>query len=118
MRFGVVGVCASAVHFGIVISLVEMMAYPPLVANVLAFLLSFQVSYWGHRSWTFSGTTALHRVALPKLFLIGSVGLLANEGLFFLFLSVLHLPYQLALFFVLTILPIINFTLGKLWVFR
>lgn len=117
-RFGIVGVCAASVHFSIVIFLVETNGIKPLIANVAAFLISFQVSYWGHRSWTFSGTTTLHRIALPKLFLVGSCGLVANEGLFYLFLSVLNLPYQLALLFVLTILPIINFTLGKLWIFK
>lgn len=118
IRFGIVGLCAAGIHFLLVILFVEREMVSPLFANFLAFLVSFQISYWGHRNWTFHGTTVLHRTAFPKLFLVGTSGLIANESLFYLFLNVFHLPYQLALFFVLTILPIINFMLGKLWVFR
>jgi putative flippase GtrA len=117
-RFGIVGSCAAAVHFSIVIFLVEVMKLGPFKANGIAFLFSFQVSYWGHRRWTFSGTEALHRVALPRLFLVGSTGFFANEGLFYLFYSIAHMPYMLALFCVLSILPLVSFTLGKFWVFR
>ena len=117
-RFGIVGIIAVTVHFSILIFLVEREHFTPLVANIFAFLISFQVSYWGHRSWTFYGTTTKHRVALPKLFLIGCSGLVANEGLFYIFLTLFKLPYPLAQFFVLTILPLVNFTLGKFWVFR
>jgi len=117
-RFGIVGLCATAVHFSAVIFLVEMTTSKPLIANIVGFLIAFQISYWGHRTWTFSDTTALHRVALPKLFLVGTAGLVANESLFYVFMTVLHLPYQLALFFVLSILPLVNFTLGKIWIFK
>lgn len=118
VRFGIVGLCAASVHFSIVTVLVEHHVLEPLIANIFAFFISFQVSYWGHRSWTFNGTTALHRVAFPKLLLVCSLGLVANETLFYFFLNVLHFPYQVALVLVLMILPLINFTVGKVWVFK
>lgn len=118
IRFGIIGLCAAAVHFGILIALVEIKHFNPLVANIFAFFISFQISYWGHRSWTFYGTTVSHRIAFPKLLLIGSTNFAANEGLFYIFLTVFNLPYPVAQFLVLTILPIANFTLGKYWVFR
>ncbi|MHB1948103.1 MAG: GtrA family protein [Gammaproteobacteria bacterium] len=118
LRFGMVGASAATVHFSLVVFFVEIGQLQPLIANVIGFLVAFQVSYWGHRYWTFSGTSALHRVALPKLLLVASSGFVANESLFYIFTVNFNLPYPLALFLILSILPLINFTLGKFWVFR
>jgi putative flippase GtrA len=118
MRFGVIGTVAAAIHFSIVVSLVEISLMSPLIANVIAFLFAFQVSYWGHRHWTFRGTTTQHQVAIPRLLLVATSNLIANQIIFFVFLELFKLPYMLALFFTLTILPVVTFTLGKWWIFR
>lgn len=117
-RFCIVGLLAAAVHFSIVVLLVEVGALKPLIANIFAFLIAFQVSYWGHRRWTFHTTTSLHGEALPKLFLVNGLGFIANEGLFYIFMTMFGLSYPLALFLVLAILPVATFALGKFWVFR
>jgi putative flippase GtrA len=117
-RFGVVGVTAGTVHFSIVVFCVELGSLKPLVANVIAYMIAFQVSYSGHRYWTFRGTLAEHRVAFPKLLLVQTLTFIANESLFYLFMNFFHLPYQVALLIVLTILPITTFALSKFWVFR
>lgn len=116
-RFGIVGLTAAAIHFGIVVWIVQTWAIAPLIANVFAFGISFQVSYWGHRRWTFEGTTTLHREAFPKLVFIQALNFAANESLFYIFLM-FDLPYPIALAIVLTILPIFTFVSSKLWVFR
>jgi putative flippase GtrA len=115
-RFGVVGVIAAAIHFGIVISLAHYWSIQPLVANVFGFAIAFQMSYWGHRWWTFSDTMSLHRVAIPKLFFVQTLNFAANETLFYIFLA-LGLPYPIALITVLAALPIFTFFASKLWVF-
>src|SRR5690242_16395869 len=99
-RFGVVGLTAASIHFSTVVFLVQYNAIQPLIANVFGFMVSFQVSYWGHRRWTFQDSIALHRTAFPKLLLVQLFNLAANEGLFYMLLS-LHLPYTLALIIVL-----------------
>ncbi len=115
-RFVSVGMTAAAVHFATVVCLVQANLLIPLSANVLGFLLGFQVSYWGHRSWTFYDTLALHRVAFPKLLLVQVINFAANEGMFYWLLT-LHIPYTLALIMVLAILPLFTFFISKLWVF-
>jgi len=116
-RFGIVGLTAATVQFSLVVILVQYFQYAPLVANVMAFMVSVQVSYWGHRMWTFNDTTSLHIETLPKLLTLQLCNLLASEALFYLFLS-LHLPYRLALLIVISILPIFTFLFSKFWVFR
>ena len=116
-RFGVVGVTGAVIHFSTVVFLVKNFSYAPLIANAMAFLVSFQVSYWGHRTFTFSNTDTLHRAAMPKLLLVQVFNFFANETLYYIFLS-MHIPYQLALILVLSILPIFTFITSKIWVFR
>jgi putative flippase GtrA len=116
-RFGTVGLTAAAVHFYLVVSIVQTWGMAPLVANLFAFIVSFQVSYWGHRLWTFEGAEVQHRDALPKLILVQGLNFTANESLFYIFLA-LRLPYPVALLITLTILPIFTFVSSKFWVFR
>jgi putative flippase GtrA len=89
-----------------------------MYANIVAFALAFQVSYFGHRYWTFSHTVAEHRAAVPKLLLVSISNFFANEGLFYFFMSTFKLPYTVALLLVLAILPIVTFTFSKFWIFR
>ncbi|MBA3660991.1 MAG: GtrA family protein [Gammaproteobacteria bacterium] len=116
-RFGVVGLFAALVHFCCVVFLVQWGTLNPLIANVFAFFVAFQFSYWGHRLWTFSDTDVVHFIALPKLLLIQCIVLMLSEVLFYLFLS-LSLPYPIALAVVLMILPIFTFISNKFWVFK
>jgi putative flippase GtrA len=118
LRFGTIGSMAALVHLTVVMSLVEAQLLTPLTANVIAFSLAFQVSYWGNRSWTFHLTSAEHHVAIPRLFLVAGSGFIANEGLFYLFMRNFNLPYPIALILVLSILPIVTFSLSKFWIFR
>lgn len=116
-RFGIVGTIAALIHFSCVILLVQLFKFPPLLANVFGFISGFQVSYWGHRTWTFKANDTLHRIAIPKLLLVQTINLSLNELLFYILLS-LNLPYAIALFIVLATFPIFTFLLSKLWVFK
>lgn len=117
-RFGIVGLTAATIHFCIVVLLVEMHWLQPLVANIAAFCVSVQASYWGHRTWTFSGTTQRHAVAFRRLLVVSIVAFVLNESMFYMLISQYKLPYPLALFIVLSVLPLIVFTVNKIWVFE
>lgn len=116
-RFGLVGFTAAIIHFSTVVMLVQTDALAPLTANIVGFFVSFQMSYWGHRLWTFNDTVALHRVTFPKLLLVQIINFAMNEILFYLFLS-LNFSYPIALIIVLAILPIFTFLSSKWWVFK
>lgn len=116
-RFGIVGVLAAIVHTSVVISLVQWGKQPPLLANILGFASAFQLSYWGHRLFTFAARDIPHRISMSRLLFIQLINLTMNEALFFIFLQY-QLPYILALILVQTILPVFTFISSKLWVFR
>lgn len=116
-RFGIVGTIAAIIHFSIVILLVQNYVLAPMIANIFGFMVGFQLSYWGHRNWTFNDTESPHRIAFSKLFLVQMVNLGMNELLFYTFLC-LDLPYPIALIIVLMILPMFTFIVSKLWIFK
>lgn len=115
-RFAMVGIGVSTLHLAIVVLLVQHYNLQPLVANVAGFFISFQFSYWGHRLITFNDSDVLHRHAIPKLLTLQIMNFTINEYLFYIFLS-LHLPYQLALFMVLAIMPLFTFFITKYLIF-
>jgi len=53
-RFGIIGMTAAAVHYWVVVALVEFGGMAPLLANVGGFASAFWFSYFGHRHWTFA----------------------------------------------------------------
>jgi putative flippase GtrA len=116
--FGLIGGCAAAVQLLAVITLVETTGLKPLSANVFGFLLAFNISYFGHRRFTFAGTNIKHHIAMRRLFTVASANFIANETLFYIFLNVFKMYYPLALLLVLIILPTVTFILGRFWVFK
>lgn len=116
--FGVVGVLAAVVHFFAVLLLVHWLHWVPLLANILAFLIAFQVSYHGHSIWTFAQQSFDHSTSLGRFFIVAVASFALNEALFALLLYVFNWPYVEALVVVLLIVPPVTFLASKLWAFQ
>ena len=117
LRFVLVGGSAATTHLLIVWALVQGAQWPPLWANVLAFLLAFWVSYGGHFLLTFANTGALHRQALPRFFVVACSAFVVNELLYVLALRWLGWHYLLGLLAVLVVVAVGTFVSSKLWAF-
>ncbi|WP_293762269.1 GtrA family protein [uncultured Aquitalea sp.] len=115
--FGVVGVSAMLAHFALVAAVLVPAGLPPLAANVAAFLLAFQISYWGHRRKTFEADHIPHRQALPRFFMVSCSSFALNELMYFLLLRFTALDYRAALIIVLFAVAVFTFVLSKLWAF-
>ncbi|WP_159879028.1 GtrA family protein [Aquitalea denitrificans] len=115
--FGIIGVSAMLVHFLLVAVILVPFGLPPLLANVVAFLLAFQVSYWGHRHKTFDAAHVPHRQALPRFFMVSCLSFALNEAMYFVLLHFTTLDYRLALLIVLASVAVFTFVLSKLWAF-
>lgn len=115
--FGVVGVSAMLLHFSLVTLVLVPLGAPPLIANVLGFLGAFQLSYWGHRHFTFEARHVPHRQALPRFFGVACLSFCVNEAMYFLLLRFTALDYRVSLAIVLFAVAALTFLLGKLWAF-
>ncbi len=118
LKFGCIGSAAAAVHMGVVALLVPL-GLQPLLANIVGFATAFNVSYFGHRLWTFGNHTTLsHKSSMTRFWGIAVTSFSINELFFFLFLNYTTLPYLTALFLVLILVTPITFLLSKSWAFR
>jgi len=101
----------------LVVSLLVPAGLHPLLANIIAFLVAFQVSYFGHARWTFSVTDPGSRKHKVRFFGVSVLSFVVNEIMYALLLNVLHLHYLLALFIVLISVAVLTFVLSRLWAF-
>jgi putative flippase GtrA len=118
VRFGIIGLIALGVHLSSVMILVNLLGIVPLIANIIGFLIAFQISYWGHYKWTFEANHVSHKTAFVRLFTMASCNFILNESLYAGLLYKTKLPYDLALFIVLVFISALTFIISKFWVFR
>jgi putative flippase GtrA len=116
--FCFIGGLASIVNFIVLIFIVETFNWQPLPANIIAFFLAYQVSFFGHHQLTFRNqATSRKRVVWVKFLVVALFSFILNEGLFAVYLF--FIPYyQLALFCTLITVPPITFALAKVWAFK
>jgi putative flippase GtrA len=115
--FGVVGVSAMLVHLGTVSLLFVPWGIHPLAANVLGFLIAFQVSHAGHRAFTFTASTASASHTRLRFFGVAVGSFLINEALYAALLQFTPLDYRLALAIVLVVVAALTFFLARNWAF-
>lgn len=113
IRFGAVGILATAVH--LTVAGLVLAGWPQLsvfLVNLLAFIVAFQVSYWGHRHVTFRRpgrmtrflTVALGGFAANNLLLGGLVVSGILEGFWAILVATL-------------LVPLIVYLLARFWAF-
>lgn len=115
--FVLVGVCASLVHWLVVVALVSQSHWAPLVANVIGWLVAFVVSFTGHYQLTFRSQHAGLTKSLPRFFLISLFGFLINETSYAIALQNTKLPYELLLGVILIGVAVLTFIFSRLWAF-
>src|SRR5262245_16869385 len=116
--FVVVGCAAAAVHFGVVVLMVETLRMPPLAANVLGWLVAFAVSFLGQSLLTFGSRRTPWLQALPRFFLISSTGFIVNESAYAMLLHATALRYDVSLALVLVTVAVLTYLLSSRWAFR
>ena len=105
------------VHLGSVALVLVPLGSPPLVANVFAFLLAFQVSYLGHHRFTFSAAEAPVARSRRRFFLVALGSFLVNEAMYALLLRYTELDYRMALVLVLVTVAALTFVSARQWAF-
>lgn len=116
-RFVAVGCAAAAVHFGVVVLLVEGGVAVPLVANVAGWLVAFVVSFAGQHRWTFGDRSAPVLRAARRFFAISAAGFGTNEAAYAFVLHVSAIRYDLALGLVLVGVAVMTYVLSSRWAF-
>lgn len=116
--FIAIGATAALVHILSVINLVNHFNLQPLIANIFAFLIAFNVSYLGHKYLTFSHMVEERELSLPHFFVVASSAGLLNEFLYFVLLEYTSVHYIAGLILVLGLVSVYSFILSRYWACR
>ena len=118
-RFALVGLGATLVHVLTYAGSIELWGVAPLSANAIGFALSVNVSYLGHRSWTFRGVPAgAVGASLARFWVVALIGFALNSMLVHLVTGVFGLAYGWAIPLIAGATPLVTFILSKFWAFR
>lgn len=116
VRFGLIGIAAAAVHYGVAVGLVSLINFRPQIANVGGYSLAFVVSYLGQGRYTFvrsvTGSTRFWRFAATSI-----SGFLLNAAAYATLLHFTSIDYRVALGLVLTVVATLTYIVLGRWVF-
>jgi len=115
-RFLVVGLLAMGTHF-LVFLVISHFGVAALIGNVIAFVVAFQVSFWGHFKWSFRESGNAKVPAMIRFFTVSVSGFIVNELMFAALLEWTPLPEKWALLIVLFSVAGGTFLWSKFWAF-
>ena len=116
IRFAIVGGIATAIHYAILIVLVQSALADTVAASSVGFAASTLINYALNRSFTFRSSQA-HAEALPKFAMVALLGLALNASLIWLFNISIGLHYLLAQVLATVGTLSVNFALNRIWTF-
>ena len=116
-RFGIVGVLATLVHLIIVWNLIHFDFASPLLANLIAFLIAFSVSFVGHYRWSF-GSSSPKVQALFRFASIAAIGFLINSCLLSVLIWREMLLAEWAAVVSTFVVPPCTYLLSRFWGFK
>lgn len=114
--FGV-GIAAAAVHYGVLIGLVEIFRYEPVSATLAGYVLGGIVSYGLNRAYTYDAARG-HLDAGWRFAVVAAFGFALTWLLMALFTRVLGWHYLAAQVVTTGIVLVWSFTAHKTWSFR
>ena len=115
--FVLVGCVAAAVHWSVVVALVEGFAWPPLLANIGGWLVAFGASFGGHALLTFADQRAPAWRAARRFFVVSAAGFVLNQGAYASLLRHGGLSYRVALAAVLLGVAVVTYAASRHWAF-
>jgi putative flippase GtrA len=116
-RFTLVGMLATILHISIAWLLIAYAGLYPLIANFLAFLGGFMLSFSGHYYWTFY-SRANRTQALRRFFVISGTAFLVNNIALAGLLRADFVAPVLATICAAFLIPVFTYILSRLWVFQ
>ena len=116
-RYTIVGLCATATQYILLISLVELVHIQAVVASSIGSIAGSLVSYFMNHRFTFKSAKR-HREALWKFYSIASIGVTLNALFMYLGVEQLHMHYFTAQLLTTAIILFWNFAGNRYWTFK
>lgn len=117
VRFGIVGIIVTAVYFSTSVAMVEAVGLPPVAASVIGQIFAVGVSYFGHAEISFR-VEHNHRRHAWRFLVTAAATLCLNIFVTWFLTDMMRLPYLIAFCVIVVLIPAINFTCNRFWVFK
>lgn len=117
VRFGFVGIAATAVHILTVYFILSKTTLPTLLANGLAFLVAFSFSFTGNYIWTFKSPSSPQK-AMFRFLAISIFAFIANTFILAVLLNANWLLPFYATMVSAMVVPLITFLASRFWGFN
>jgi len=116
LKFAVVGLAATCLHYAIFLALVMLVDVAPGLAAAIGASFGACVVYLLNRRYTFA-TQRAHRETIPRFVALSIVGALLN-GAIVGWLSGMGLHFLLSQVVATVLVLFINFVVSKTWIYR
>ena len=115
VKFGIVGVIAFAIDFGVLVFLTEVFGLNPVVSATISFIVSVIFNYLASMRYVFSHREGMSRQREFVIFVVlSAVGLGINDALMWLGTEVVTLDYRLVKLVATAVVMVWNFVTRKL----
>ena len=115
MKFGVVGVAAFAVDYGLLVGLTELCGLNYLLSATISYIIATVFNYYASMRWVFTHREGASRLREFAIFVIGSlIGLGINDLCMWAGVELLGVHYIICKFFATAVVAVWNFVTRKL----
>ena len=116
MKFGIVGVIAFLIDYGLMVALTEFFGVSYLISNTISFTVSVVFNYVASMRYVFERRDDMSRRREFIIFVVLSIiGLILNDLFMWLFVSVWFIDYRIAKIIVTVLVAIWNFVTRKIF---
>ena len=116
IKYGMVGLVSTGIHFLILVFLVEVFRFAPVVGTVPAFLVALLASYGFNSRYIFQ-KAFLNSGQFLRFAVVALFGLVLNVGLLFMFTQMLALWYTFAFVLVSGVVAVCTYCLNQFWTY-
>ena len=116
VKYGLVGLSATAIHASMLFFLVETLGVGPVLASIPAFLTALVISFLINHHWTFVVKGGYGRY-FSRYAAVSVAGLILNIAIMYGTVSLMHQSYVVGLAVVIVFVPLISFLLQRYWTF-
>ena len=116
MKFGIVGVIAFVIDYGVMIFLTEVFGVPYLISTTISFVVSVIFNYFASMRFVFKRKDDMSRRREFIIFIVLSgCGLGINDLLMWLMVDSLYIDYRLSKIVVTVVVAVWNFVTRKIF---
>lgn len=116
MKFGVVGVIAFVIDFGVMVFLTEVFGIDPVISATVSFIISVVFNYAASMRYVFSHREGMSRTREFVIFVVlSTIGLGINDLLIWAGTDLASFDYRLVKIFATAVVMVWNFVTRKIF---